>query len=87
MSTAVGPVQQPGLQVTEAEDGLIVFDPVHERVHHLNGAAALILELCNGEHPADEIEDLVATTFTHGSVTEAEVRACLEVLLAEELVV
>lgn len=86
MSAVAGPAQVEGLQVTEADDGLIVFDPAHDRVHHLNGSASLVFELCNGDHGATEIEDLVVNTFTDGSVTAADARACLETLLAEGLV-
>ena len=35
-----------GLEVHEAEDGLIVFNPATDHVHHLNTTAGVIFELC-----------------------------------------
>ena len=39
--------QAEGLDVHEAEDGLIIFNPGTDRVHHLNSTAGVVFSLCD----------------------------------------
>ena len=39
--------QVEGLDVHEAEDGLIIFNPGTDRVHHLNSTAGVVFSLCD----------------------------------------
>jgi hypothetical protein len=38
--------QVQGLEVHEADDGLIIFNAGTDRVHHLNQTAGVLFELC-----------------------------------------
>jgi len=57
------PTMVEGLEVHEADDGLIVYDKARDRVHHLNASAGVILQLCDGEHDVAAIADFVARGF------------------------
>lgn len=51
------------LEVNEAEDGLVVYDPTHDTVHHLNTTASLIFDLCDGTRNADGIARVLAEAY------------------------
>ena len=53
-----------GLEVHEAQDGLVVFNPETDRVHHLNGTAAVVFELCDGTRDTSDLPALVAELFS-----------------------
>jgi len=53
-----------GLEVHEAQDGLVVFNPETDRVHHLNGTAAVVFELCDGSRETANLPALVAELFS-----------------------
>jgi hypothetical protein len=72
------PRRVEGLEAHEVEDGLVVYQQTSERVHYLNATAAVVYELCTGEHNEREIEDLVAEAWSLPEAPSAEVRQCLE---------
>lgn len=80
------PRQTEGLEVNEAEDGLIIYDATADRVHHLNVSATVVFELCTGEHDDDRIVALVDEAFALDASATAETRACLAQLRAEGLI-
>ena len=53
-----------GLEVHETQDGLVVFDPKTDRVHHLNGTAAVLFELCDGSRDTTDLPTFVAVLFS-----------------------
>jgi predicted TPR repeat methyltransferase len=55
------------LALAPAEDGYWVYDVPTSRLHHLNPLAALILELSDGSHTAEEIAAEVAPFLTEGN--------------------
>jgi len=57
------PIRSDGLEVDEAEDGLVVFDPRTETVHHLNPSASVIFDLCDGSRDPDAIALLLAEVY------------------------
>jgi hypothetical protein len=57
------PKQLAGLDISEAEDGYIIYQPDLDRVHYLNHSAVLILELCNGANSLPEIAELVRQAY------------------------
>ena len=57
------PERSAGLQITAVEDGYVVFDSDHDRVHYMNHTAALVLELCTGKNTWDDIIDLVKEAY------------------------
>lgn len=80
-------MQAPGLDVTEVDDGLVVFEPTSRRVHHLNVTATLVFELCTGANDAAAIAQVVQTAFGLPDVPREEVDTVLASLQAESLLV
>lgn len=80
------PVRADGIEVNEVDDGFVVYDPVNDRVHYLNHTAALVLELCTGEHTDDQVVDLIGTLYDLPQPPMAEVTECLAQLREEGLV-
>ena len=81
------PRQSDSLDITEVEDGLVIFEPTSRRVHHLNVTATLVFELCTGDNSVDQIADIVRTAFGVPDTDAAEIIAVVESLRAEKLVV
>ena len=77
----------PDLDVTEVDDGLVVFVPTTRRVHHLNVTATLVFELCTGDNDEAAIVQLVQSAFGLDQPPSAEVAALLASFTAELLVV
>ncbi len=51
--------QVDGLEVHEADDGLIIFNSSTDRVHHLNQTAGVLFELClQAQTLADLLESM-----------------------------
>jgi hypothetical protein len=61
------PIRRDGLEIDEAEDGLIIFDPSEDMVHHLNPSAAIIFDLCDGSRDLDAIAALLGEIYELGS--------------------
>lgn len=81
------PQMLEGLELSETEDGLVVYDASSDRVHCLNHTAAVILALCDGSRDGASIADLLAVEFDLRAPPTAEVRACLEQLEREGLII
>jgi hypothetical protein len=71
------PVRVEGLEVNEVADGLVVYQDGPERVHYLNNTAALVFELCTGDHSVTQIVGLVQDAFGLDSAPETEVVTCV----------
>lgn len=84
---SAAPRQASGLDITEVDDGLVVFEPTARRVHHLNVTLTLVFELCTGEHDAAQITELVQAAFGLAEPPAAEVDAAIASLRTELLVV
>lgn len=57
------PRRLESLEVNEAEDGLVVYDPAHDMVHHLNPSAAVIFDLCDGTRDTDAIARVLGAAY------------------------
>ena len=75
-----------GLDITEVEDGLVVFVPATRRVHHLNVTATLVFELCTGGNDHAAITEFVRTAFGLDQPPTDEVAVLLASFTAEQLV-
>lgn len=51
------------LEINEAEDGLVIYDPAADMVHHLNPSAAVIFDLCDGTRAPDAIAAVLAEAY------------------------
>ena len=81
------PRQAEQLDITEVDDGLVVFEPTARRVHHLNVTATLVFELCTGDNSIDEIIGVVQTAFRLDEPPTDEVQTVVESLRKELLLV
>jgi hypothetical protein len=80
------PSMAEGLELNESEQGVVIFDPGTDRVHHLNNTAAIVLELCDGHRSAEEIAALLGSAFAMAEPPIIETRRCLGQLRQEGLV-
>ena len=80
------PRRAPDLEVREVPDGFVVYDPVRDRLHFLNGSAAFVLECCDGATRVEELPALLGAAFHLDANPFDEVEACLTRLTAEGLV-
>jgi len=55
METNARLLRNPLVALAPAEDGYLAYDAAHHRLHRLNAAAALIVELCDGTRTAEAI--------------------------------
>jgi Coenzyme PQQ synthesis protein D (PqqD) len=75
-----------GLEVNEAEDGLVVYVEATETVHHLNKTAAVIFALCDGTRNGQAVADEVARLFSLDGSAFSETLACLAELEEKQLI-
>jgi hypothetical protein len=80
------PQSAQGLEINAVADGYIVYQPERDRVHYLNPTAALILELCNGRNAETELPELLQSAFDLSAPPADEVKACLQTLRGEGLI-
>src|SRR5207249_2269113 len=50
---------EPSALLSASEDGYLVYDVEAERLHRLNPAASLVIELCDGSREVDQIRQLL----------------------------
>ncbi len=74
------------LEVHESADGLVVFQEIDDRVHHLNPTASIIFELCDGAHDVAGIAAQVRDVFSLDHLPIGETMECIEMLIREGLV-
>jgi hypothetical protein len=74
------------LDIHEVPDGYIVYDNARDRVHYLNNTAAIIFEFSGNKLEPDDVVRRVAKAFDLGPSAHAEIRAALDLLLKEGLV-
>jgi hypothetical protein len=84
--TAGNPRRIESLEVNEAEDGLVVFDPSRDMVHHLNSSAAVIFDLCDGTRDAATIAAVLRRAYELEQLPLAATRAGLEDLSRRQLI-
>jgi len=77
----------PTLEVHDAQDGLVVFDPTTDRVHHLNTTAAVLYELCDVSRTPTELASMVRDLYGLDDLPLPEVEAGLRELLREHVLI
>jgi hypothetical protein len=80
------PTIDDDIDVNETDDGLIIYVPATDRVHHLNPTAAVVLQLCDGTRTRAEIADGVREVFALDVSPVPETEECLARLSREGLV-
>jgi len=71
-STMQRPTVNSAVLLAPVEDGYVAYDPVLDRLHHLNPMAALIAELCDGHRTLDQINRTIETLTPPGKTSVAE---------------
>lgn len=77
----------PDLDVHETEDGLIVFNAVTDRVHHLNYTAGVLFECCRGTHSADELAEIMVDFYALDETPVEAITTGLQQLVAEGVLI
>ena len=80
------PVANAELEVNTTADGLVVFDPGRERVHYLNGPAAVVFTLCDGARDRHAIAEALSQAYDLDDAPIEQVDGCLAQLRDEGLV-
>jgi hypothetical protein len=80
------PLTVGGLDINEAEDGLVVYVAATDTVHHLNKTAGVIFGLCDGTRDTAAIAADVAELFGLDEPPLGETTACLSDLVERGLV-
>jgi pyrroloquinoline quinone biosynthesis protein D len=85
---AARPIKKDGVHTQKLPDGsTLLFDQESEKALAISQSAALIWEICDGEHSVDQlIEHLLATYDAPRETISADVRACIRELANVELV-
>lgn len=86
MADADRPVHREGLETNDVPDGCVVYDPAADRVHYLNGTAAVVFELCTGEISVDEMATFLQRAFDLGEPPRIETEECVARLREEGLI-
>lgn len=83
---AAPPLRAEGLEINVLDDGFVVYQPSHERVHYLNPTAGLLLELCNGTLDEAGLAACLGQAWSLPDAPHDEVAAALRELRAQELI-
>jgi predicted TPR repeat methyltransferase len=66
------PAVHPAVCFAPVEDGYLAYNAKQDQIYELNGTGALIAELCNGQHAAEEILTLAAPWLPDGGIELVE---------------
>jgi Coenzyme PQQ synthesis protein D (PqqD) len=86
MSPPEFPVRREGLEANDVSDGCVVYDGANDRIHYLNGTAAILFELCTGDISVDEMASFLQRSFELDELPRAETDDCLARLREEGLI-
>jgi hypothetical protein len=79
------PLAVAGLDANEVNDGLVIYDEPHDRVHYLNHTAAMIFTLADGTRSPEDLAGLLASAFSLPAPPLDETIACIAQLRTEGL--
>lgn len=80
------PRRVDGLEINEADDGLVIYDPGQDLVHHLNHTASIVFDLCDGTRDPAEITRIVAEAYSLDTPPTSDVIAGLRDLGERRLI-
>jgi len=66
------PRLSPVILLSPVEKGYVAYNPVLDRLHHLNPTAALLAELCDGSRSIEEIRHLAGPLLPEGKPGEID---------------
>jgi hypothetical protein len=85
MTASRRPTAVEGLEVTEVEDGLVVYDPERDRVHYLNAAAAVTFTFCDGARDRQSVVEATTQVFGSDTISQHDVETCIAQLEDERV--
>jgi len=77
VSNGALPVVVDNLEVNEVHDGLVIYDPAADRVHHLNSTASIVFSMCDGNNSAEAIATFMSKVFELEEPPLGRVEECL----------
>jgi len=80
------PSKIEALETHLIDDQFVVYEPQADVVHYLNPSAALIFELCDGQHRVSEILELVRDAYSLPGAPVEDIMACLASLKSAGIV-
>jgi len=75
------------LEVHESDDGLIVFNPATDKVHHLNYTSGVLFEACQSTQTFDELTSFLKAFYAPEEVSAESVQAGVQKLLDEGVLI
>ena len=75
-----------GLETEQVPDGYVVYLSERERVFFLNNTAAVILELCDGEHMLAEIAEILVAAYELDELPQEAFQTAVTNLIDEGLI-
>lgn len=78
---------EAGHEISQVPDGCVIYQSSRERVHFLNPTAVVVYELVAAGKPVAEIVTFLRDAFDLGEPPEEAVRACIESMSREQLIV
>lgn len=79
--------QSDGLEVHEADDGLIVFNTATDRVHHLNSTAGVLFALCENPREQGQLLADFNKLFNRGDDDNSPILEVLQQLVDEGVLI
>lgn len=67
----------------EADDGLIIFDPENDKVHHLNASAGVLFSLCDSSQKRHALVASFMDAYSLDENTQSDVEASIDKLVSE----
>ena len=80
------PRRVDALEINEAEDGLVIYDPALDMVHHLNPSAAVVFDLCDGTRDPKSIAEVLGDAYELHTPPLDEALAALRDLAERQLI-
>lgn len=78
--------QTSGSEISQASDGVVVYQPQRERVHYLNPTASLVYDLCREARSVEAIAAYLQDAFSLLEPPHDEVSLCIGQLVTEGLI-
>lgn len=74
------------LEINQAPDGYVIYQSDPDRVHFLNTTAAVVFELCDGEHSLQEVIDIVQAAYDLDTAPLEDFKVSVSNLITEGLI-
>ena len=78
--------QTTGLDIEDTGEDILLYRDDEETSFYLNGTAALVWRLCDGQRTGAEIEDLLVAAYPDETAVATDLHVALEELLERGLI-